>query len=243
MKKQKPSFPMTNESFLKVIANSFLEFLESETSRSTKKLKPLHGAVAEDLQKRLGKQYKIFAQGWQEGKEKKLKGRYYEKMVDIVVEEENRPVAGVGVKFIMQNYLQNSNNYFENMLGETANIRSEKIPYFQIFIVFDKLPYYEKGGQIKKWETITKDNLEKYVALSEDDITCFFHTPNKTLIYIIHIPENNELRTKRDYCDFYKQQDCSIDLTENPYEQMKDGVIFNDYEKFIEKVFYTIKAQ
>jgi hypothetical protein len=44
----------------------------------------------------------------------------------------------------MQNYSQNSNNYFENMLGETANIRSSNIPYFQIFIIPDEIPYYKK---------------------------------------------------------------------------------------------------
>lgn len=54
----------------------------------------------------------------------------------------NRKVAaGIGVKFVMQNYFQNSNNYFENILGETAHIRSKRIPYFQIFIIPDILPH------------------------------------------------------------------------------------------------------
>ena len=35
------------------------------------------------------------------------------------------------------------------MLGETANIRTNSIPYFQIFIIFDKVPYYGKGGEFK----------------------------------------------------------------------------------------------
>ena len=60
----------------------------------------------------------------------------------------------------MRNYSQNSNNYFENMLGETANIRSNSIPYFQIFIIFDKVPYYEQGGIFKKYDNISRHNLD-----------------------------------------------------------------------------------
>ncbi len=243
MKKQTISFPLKNTTFLKAISNSFLEFLKSKTSRSTKKLKPLHGAIAQDLQEKLGSEYKIFAQGWQEDKEETLQGRYFEKKVDITISKKEKPVAGLALKFIMQNYSQNSNNYFENMLGETANIRCAKFPYFQIFIIFDKLPYYKNGGNIEKWETFSAHNLEKYLALSKDNVDCFFHTPNKTLIYIVRVPENNDLKTKEEYCNFYKNLDFSIELTPNKYAPMAGAVIFNDYETFIEKVFHTIKAQ
>lgn len=64
------------------------------------------------------------------GKEMKLDGRYIDKVVDITILKNSKPIAGIGVKFVMQNYSQNSNNYFENMLGETANIRCANIPYF-----------------------------------------------------------------------------------------------------------------
>lgn len=71
-----------------------------------------------------------------------------------------RAVAGLAVKFVMQNYSQNSNNYFENMLGETANIRCGNCPYFQIFIILDKLPYYQRSGELSRWETFTAHNAE-----------------------------------------------------------------------------------
>ena len=98
----------------------------------------------------------------------------------------------------MQNYSQNSNNYFENMLGETANIRAAKCPYFQIFIILDKLPYYKKDTtkSIQKWETFTEHNASKYVTLSKDNIDVFFHTPNKTLIYVVHMPDNESLSNR-----------------------------------------------
>ena len=111
-----------NEAFLASITKSFHQFLEKGTSRSTDKLKPLHGFIAADIASRLGNEYTVFAQGYAEGKEELISGRYLNKMVDITIKKGDKVVAGIAVKFVMQNYSQNSNNYFENMLGETANI-------------------------------------------------------------------------------------------------------------------------
>ena len=52
-----------NSAFLTAIQTSFNRFIESKTSRSTAKLKPLHGRIAEDLATKLGEGYKIWAQG------------------------------------------------------------------------------------------------------------------------------------------------------------------------------------
>ena len=113
------------------------------TSRSTAKLKSLHGHIANDLKNILGEDYNVKSQGIGDDREGTIEGKYYPKKVDITIYKENKPIAGYAVKFVMRNYSQNSNNYFENMLGETANIRMNSIPYFQIFIIFDKVPYYK----------------------------------------------------------------------------------------------------
>ena len=68
----------------------------------------------------------------------------------------------------MSNYSQNSNNYFENMLGETANIRSAGKPYIQMVILPSKVPYFKKGGELGHMEIISKHNLSKYIKLSHD---------------------------------------------------------------------------
>ena len=128
MKEQPISFPLTNAEFLKVISNSFCRFLRVKTSRSPEKLKPLHGAIAADLSRRLGEGYHICSQGFGLGKEFTVRGRYVPKRVDITIFKQDKVAAGVAVKFVMQNYSQNSNNYFENMLGETANIRAAGHP-------------------------------------------------------------------------------------------------------------------
>lgn len=127
---------LTNEEFLKIISRSFEAFLDKGTSRSTDKLKPLHGAIARDIANRLGPEYVVWSQGYWHDKEAEVEGRYVSKRVDITVKKKDKVVAGIAVKFVMQNYSQNSNNNFENMLGETANIRCAACPYFQIFIIW-----------------------------------------------------------------------------------------------------------
>lgn len=241
---------LSNQLFLDKVLNSFKEFISSGTSRSTAKLKPLHGAIASDISSKLGAKYKVWSQGYEEGKEKKINGRYIDKMVDITIEdvEAKKPVAGIGVKFVMQNYSQNSNNYFENMLGETANIRTANCPYFQIFIILDKLPYYENSGTLKKWEEFTNHNMSKYSKLSADNTELYLHTPNKTLICVAHIdPEvPNTTKTKKEYLEYYtnKSDKLTISYSNNKYEGIVDNgtIIMNDYELFIEKVYHTVKA-
>ena len=134
---------MDNHDFLKVISNSFKKFLETG-SRNNEKLKILHSAIATDIVNRLGNGYSVHSLGIGKGQEMKVNGRYIDKTVDITIMKAGKPIAGIAVKFVMQNYSQNSNNYFENMLGETANIRTKGLPYFQIFIILDKIPYYKR---------------------------------------------------------------------------------------------------
>ena len=126
------------------------------------------------------------------------------------------------------------------MLGETANIRCANHPYFQIFIILDKLPYYNRDKAIIRWETFTDHNIEKYVVLANDNIETFFHTPNKTLVYVVHIPDNEHLSTLDDYIHHYKNLKFRMQLSSHKYAPFGSAVILNDYEAFIEKVYHTI---
>lgn len=232
---------MDNQEFLTVVGNSFKKFLETG-SRSNEKLKILHGAIAKDLKERLGVGYSVCSLGIGDGKEEKLDGRYIDKVVDITIKHRQKSVAGIGVKFVMQNYSQNSNNYFENMLGETANIRCANIPYFQIFIIPEKLPYYNKQGLIQKWEEFTIHNATKYLTLSEDNIQTSIHTPTKTLLFVIHLPEISQpIVDKTDYVHFYESKtDFIVSESNTQYGDFSSAVIYNDYEDFIDKVVHYI---
>ena len=232
--------PDKNRLFLEALTNSFNEFLESATSRSTAKLKPLHGFIASDLAERLGAGYTLHSQGYGNGMEGSMRGRYFDKRVDISVCKDGEPVAGIAVKFVMQNYSQNSVNYFENMLGETANIRSADRPYFQVFIIFDRIPHYNAYKQITHWESFTARNVAKYDALSKDNPDAYRHTPNKLLLYVVHIPDNGDVADKEGYLSYYKRLKPALTLSEMRYEEFGNVIIVNDYDAFMEKVYHTI---
>ena len=237
---------VNNMDFMRAIEQSFGAFLESGTSRSPKKLFPLHGAIARDMHERLGSTYGILSLGFANNKEGEISGRYTDKNVDVTITQNGNPIAGIGVKFVMQNYLQNSNNYFEGMLGETANIRAARYPYFQIFIIPDKLPYYDRGKTIKRWESFSASSIHKYRILDADDPSIMFHTPDKMLIYVIHLPDIGDVTTKSEYLRRYAKlrsetpEGCFISPVAAAH--FSRTVILNDYETFAEKVYHSIKA-
>lgn len=238
-----------NEEFIEAIRKSFNKYLSVGTSRSTAKLKTLHGHIAKDLERMLGKDFTIISQGYGDDKESIIEGRYYPKNVDIAVQKDGRTVAGYAVKFVMRNYSQNSNNYFENMLGETANIRSNSIPYFQIFIIFEKVPYYSKGGEFKKYDVISEHNLDKYLALSKDDPNIFYHTPDKTLVVLIKLKEkspDHQFSNSLDYNNYYQSVINDQDLmlySDKIIDAFDDSVILNNYEDFLNRTYHIIMGR
>ncbi len=240
---------LDNRQFLSVIRESFRTYLEVNTSRSTKKLKMLHGKIASDIKEIFGNEYTVLSQGIAGDKEGVIQGRYYPKNVDITVSKNGKPVAGYAVKFVMRNYSQNSNNYFENMLGETANIRANQVPYFQIFIIFEKVPYYKNGGGFQKYDELTEHNLEKYFALSKDDPASFLHTPDKTLFVILSLKEKSpdyRFRNSDDYAAYYMSvidDEDLMDYSTKIKDEFDDAVILNDYEKFIKKSYFIAEGR
>ncbi len=166
------------------LKDSYYEYLASG-SRSNKKLKILHGAIANDLKQLLPKQYTIVSLSTDNSQEVKIKGKYYDKVVDIAIQHENKIVGVVGIKFVMQNYAQNANNYFENLLGETVNIQLHDVPYFNMLFLQKRTPYFLKGGELKKLEQITEKVLQKYFALYEQNSEQHFHVPKLFFLGIL----------------------------------------------------------
>lgn len=240
---------MTNEEFLKIVKESFATYLNVGTSRSTAKLKTLHGHIAHDLKEKLGEGFSVLSQGYGNDKEGSINGRYYPKNVDITINYQNKPVAGFAIKFVMRNYSQNSNNYFENMLGETANLRSNAVPYFQIFIIFDKVPYYKKGGEFSRYDVISEHNLDKYLKLSSDDPSIYYHTPDKTLIVLLTLKEkspNHCFANDTDYANYYRSAIGDKDLmvySTKIKDSFGNTVILNNYENFIRRTTDLINGR
>ena len=234
---------MTENKFLIALTNSFKAFLETG-SRSNEKLKILHSSISNDLIVLLGPEYVVKSLNIGDGKEGSIQGRYINKNVDIVILHNSNVVAGIGVKFVMQNYSQNSNNYFENMLGETANIRSKNIPYFQIFVIPEKMPYYKNSGQWDKWEEFSLHNSKKYLILSQDNIDNYLHTPTKTLLYVVKFPDIDvDIETKEDYFNYYKNyQNLFIEKSFRDFGVFGTSLIHNDYVVNMKKITNYIKS-
>ena len=233
---------MNNDELLATLKQAFGIFLQTG-SRSNRKLQVLHPKIANDLLSLLGTGYSARSLGLGNGKEAQMPGRYFDKKVDITLYKDLRPVAGLGVKMVMQSYEQNANNYFENMLGETANLRSNQIPYFQVFAIPDKLPHYNDKNHIVRWDNFANHHIKKYHILSQDDPERFMHTPTKALLFIYHIPDATvKLTTKQEYRAYYSQHLPNLNLTLSSQGHANFGstVIFNDYRTFLEKAAYYI---
>jgi hypothetical protein len=166
-----------------------LRHIRKKGARSTAKLKPIHKFVADTLAKIWGKGFEICYLS-NETKEKTVEGKYYPKDIDITILDGEKPVFCLGIKFVTSNYKQNANNYFENMMGETANIQAVgNLPYAQLIILRYETPYYQKNETEipSKIEIINDKDISKYLKLNFDIPQA--HRPNYIGILLINIDE------------------------------------------------------
>ncbi len=209
-----------NDKFRKSIETGYLKYL-SVHPRSPEKIVPMHKCISEIILEKLGgekKGFEIKSMGIGDNKEHKYKGKYYSKDVDITIFYNGKPISGLGFKFITSNYKQNSNNYFENMLGETANLKRNDFLYGQVLVFKHKMPYYSSDKKtFTKIEHINDRNLKKYVILHNDTASELYHKPDIFYISfvetgdeaefdkIVKAYENNNL-IKIKKTDFHKKQ-------------------------------------
>jgi hypothetical protein len=194
----------SSDGLVEAVENSFLKYKE-HGPRSPEKLKPLHQYIASVLAGIWGEPFRICYMG-ERTKEMKVEGKYYPKDIDITVTTpEGKPVFCLGIKFVTSNYKQNANNYFEGMMGETANIQALKhTPYAQLIILRYKTPYYKKNesGTASKTEIIDNDDIRKYIRLIFDDEQA--HRPRYIGIQLVNIDEKRKCvsLTKLEECEF-----------------------------------------
>ncbi|MDR2126550.1 MAG: hypothetical protein LBP63_06960 [Prevotellaceae bacterium] len=136
---------MYNEKqLIEAIEQSF-KMYKLHGARSTEKLKPIHKFIADTLSTIWGKKFEICYMS-DNTREKTIEGKYYPKDIDVTVLDGEKPIFCLGIKFVTSNYKQNANNYFENMMGETANIQAlGNLPYAQLIILRHETPYYKKN--------------------------------------------------------------------------------------------------
>jgi hypothetical protein len=188
----------TEKAFIAAVEESFRMY-KKYGARSTEKLKPIHRYIADVLKSIWGEQFEIHCldttprginRVGKKVKELTVKGKYYPKDIDVGVTGNGKPIFCLGIKFVTSNYKQNANNYFETMMGETANIQAlGSLPYAQLIILRHETPYYKKNNaeSPSKIEIINDKDIQKYLNLVFDSPQA--HRPNYIGIQVINLDE------------------------------------------------------
>ncbi len=155
--------------FLDALQRTYQAYV-THGARSPEKLRVLHGWIKQELQNILGAEYRIISLSMNEPvfRPEPVNGMYYNKRVNISVSRGDSVVGIINVSFVSSNFRQNAGNYFENQLGETANLRSNNIVFGRLFCLTDPIPYYMEDGSLKKLEAIEDRDIEKYNRLAND---------------------------------------------------------------------------
>jgi hypothetical protein len=87
----------------------------------------------------------------------------------------------------MTNYKQKKNNMWENLTGELSHIKwcNKNIKIIPINIFMNKTPYLKTDKKIKKFEQITKKDIDIYNILIEKELC--YDIINYIFINIFHI--------------------------------------------------------
>jgi len=114
--------------------------------------------------------------------------------LDITVSKKEKILSTVSFKFVTSNYKQNGNNYFENLLGETANIRRVNVGFAHLLVLRAHTPYYDKNkgnlrGEQTKIEVLNEHDLAKYIKLFIDQD--FPHKPDVLGIVVIDVDNSD----------------------------------------------------
>ncbi len=182
---------------MKAINASFAAYNKKGGARSNKKLIPIHKFLSEIILEKLKNRYSIKSLGIGDGKEATIDGKYYPKDLDVAIFKNNKIVATISFKFITSNYKQNANNYFEGLMGETANIRRQNIGFAHFLVLRGHTPYYSKNkgnlrGKQKGIEIISEKHLQKYIKLFND--MDFPHKPDLIGICILDFDKNKKAK-------------------------------------------------
>ena len=174
--------------------------------RSNEKLKVLHGWVQDEVRLELGSGYQITGLSPQNSHEVTVTGMYYDKRVDILIARDDRQLGVISVKSVASNYWQNSVNYIEQQIGETANLRRINVVYGNLFFVTNPIPYMTRDGEIRRYERIREHDIQRYSRLRADNQ--HLHAPDEMALGIVDLNVgSNEIAGITDL--------AALDITEN----------------------------
>ncbi len=168
---------MDNEKLLEI----YLETISAKTStRGNYRQELIHGMVANDLSKKIDlNKYEIISKGYMKNQEFKINGSLFEKDTDITIirKSDNVPVSAIPIKFIFSSYKKNWKNYFEQMVGETLNLKLSGIKVYNLIFLNENIPKF--SSERKKIEglenptdsTSIEDSYKKYLSANNGELT------------------------------------------------------------------------
>ena len=183
------------------------------SSRSQKKLKVLCQWIREEILKKLAG-YEVYATG--DGKpenKRKVDGKYYQKKVNIAISRGDCELGAISVRLIESSYKKNVNNYLEQQLGETANLRGQRLIYGNIVFLPHPIPVSRDDWM--SVEHLTNASLDRYRKLVADHDSIV--VPNVQAIVVAQLDQQTgepiRLATRHDlnslgqaYLDFLFEQ-------------------------------------
>jgi len=227
--------PTLENRFILAVRESYAAYNE-HGARSNQKLRPLHQWVADEMRRMLGGGYSLQSlRKDSEGGESTVAGKYYDKTVDVsIARVGHAPLAIISIKFITSNFKQNANNYFEHLMGETANLRRGGILFGHLMVLPTVVPYLKRGGAIAHEERISNRHLKKYVKLGQDDD--YPHRPDAMGIGLISLPLD-------DLSDAHKIE--LADLTEMEISESVRAALQNEFSvpRFMRAMQRLIQAK
>jgi predicted nucleic-acid-binding Zn-ribbon protein len=187
------------EGFYNAVKGSYFNYL-LYGDRSVEKLKPLHFWIGNTIKRFLSNEYDLY---FLNGKEVQTEGEYYTKIIDVGIVKKGIEVTvkrsgyrtvfyipkiemAISIKFITSNFKQNANNYFENLLGECANLRARGMKFGHFVVFRDKIPYFQRSKAIRNWEILEDEDIKKYIKLFQEREK-YLHAPNFIGLEIVNI--------------------------------------------------------
>lgn len=209
-----------------------------ESPRSPRKLDVLHGWIRREILDELP-DYQVYSkttEGGPDSQERSVNGKYYQKRVDIVISRDGRELGAISVKLIQSSYMKNAINYFEQQLGETANLRGQRLVYGNL--VFLPHPIPVKVGDEWKEEYLNDGSLDRYRKLIADHDNIVVPDVQAIVIAMLQQQDYDQVSHLADRRDLKHLNQDSINFL---FEQVSIAKFVRDYTGQIELAYQRFR--